>query len=111
MPPSRGRMPRLLPYRRLSSVWVGCVAGNGDKRGDYMLCLGPGMIVREQAEAVYAWDLDGMKHQVSVDFHDLVRAELSEWAGRAATAAYNADVRRKAAEENLAGSAGKRSGK
>jgi hypothetical protein len=41
------------------------------------------MIIREQAEAVYAWDLQGTKHQVSVDFHDLVRAELGRWAGEA----------------------------
>jgi hypothetical protein len=92
-------------------VWVECVSPAGDKRGDYMLCLGTGMVVRDQAEAMYAWSGGGTKHQISVDFHDLVRAELGRWRGEAATVTYNIETARKAAEENLAGVSGRGSRK
>ena len=69
-------------------MMVGCIAANGDMRGDYFLWLGPGVMMRDRADGdIQVWTPGTPgKHLVQVDYQELVRAEIVKWQIEAAGA-------------------------
>ena len=60
---------------------VGCIAANGDMRGDYFLWLGPGAMIRDLPDGdIQVWTPGTPgKHLIQVDYRELVRDEIRKW--------------------------------